>query len=154
MAEYSAIANQTINPGESVIFTLTPVPCNRGLIMHRDGSGVFILSGYTPFNSCCPCRRQNALYFADFSANIAVPTGQTPGQISVAFALEGSTLQDSVMSTTPAVVEEFFNVSKATNVPVFRGCCESFSVRNVSDIPIIMSNANLVITRPDLVMSY
>ena len=84
----------------------------------------------------------------DFGANIAIPTGSAVGPISVAFELEGSTLVGTTMTVTPAAVEDFFNVSRATNVPIWLGCCESFSVRNVSDIPILVQNANLVITRP------
>ena len=48
MAEYSANALQTVNPGETVIFTEAPVPCNRGFVRHRDDTGVFILSGWLP----------------------------------------------------------------------------------------------------------
>ena len=43
-AEYSANAAQTVQPGGSVIFTESPVPCNRGLVYHRDGSGIFRLA--------------------------------------------------------------------------------------------------------------
>ena len=153
MAEYSAPNRQIINPGESVVFTTTVIPCNRGFVMFRNNSGVFVLVGYVPYVACCPCAQKNAIYAADFGANIAVPEGQTVGPISVALTLEGSTLQDTVMTVTPAAVEEFFNISRATSVSVFRGCCETFSVKNISSIPIAMTNANVVLTRPDLVMS-
>jgi hypothetical protein len=42
------------------------------------------------------------------------------------------------MSATPAAVEEFFNISRAVNVPVWRGCCETVSVKNISDQPILV----------------
>ena len=32
MAEYSNNAVQTVNPGESVVFTLADVPCDRGFV--------------------------------------------------------------------------------------------------------------------------
>ena len=86
-------------------------------------------------------------YMVDFGANIAVPTGETVGPISIAFDLEGATLTGTTMTVTPAAVEQFFNVSRATNVPIWLGCCESFGIRNVSEIPILVSNANLVIKR-------
>ena len=139
MAEYSANAVQTVNPGETIVFNESQVPCNKGLVRHRDGTGNFLLSGRTN----CPCKR-SATYFVDFGANIAVPTGQTVGSISVALSVDGATIPATQMIVTPAAVEEFFNVSCATNVPIFAGCCESFSIRNTSDVPILVENANVV----------
>ena len=40
-AEYSANGLQVVAPGGGVVFTESPVPCNRGYIYHRDGSGLF-----------------------------------------------------------------------------------------------------------------
>lgn len=150
MAEWTAVAEQTVNPGESIVFTDNPVPCTRGLILHREDSGAFLLKGSNGGRSVCYCPclgypRVN--YMVDFGANIAVPTGETVDSISVAFELQGSTLAGTTMTVTPAAVEEFFNVSTATNVPVWLGCCESFSIRNISEIPILVQNANLVISK-------
>lgn len=157
MAEYSANAVQTVNPGESIVFTATPVPCQRGFIRHREGSGNFLLSGWVPTQNrrrCC-CRRVNqAQYLVDFGANISIPDGGTVGPISVAFSLDGSTMPDTTMTVTPAAVEEVFNVSRATNVGVWVGCCESLTVRNTSDQAILVENANIVLTRPDLALTY
>lgn len=139
MAEFSANAVQTVNPGETIVFTESPVPCNKGLVRHRDGTGNFLLSG----RSNCPCKK-SVNYFVDFGANIAVPTGQTVGAISVALSVDGATIPPTQMIVTPAAVEEFFNVSCATNVPIFSNCCESFSIRNTSNIPILVENANVV----------
>ena len=151
MAEYSANAVQTVNPGGTIIFTETPVPCNRGFVRHRDDSGNFLLSGYVPRNyGCNCCRNNNASYLVDFGANIAIPTGGTPGEISVALQIDGSTVPSSTMISTPAAVEQYQNVSRAINVQVWRGCCETVSVRNTSDQPILVQNANIIITRPDL----
>lgn len=152
MAEYSAALQQTVNPGETIIFTEAPIPCTRGLVRHRDDTGSFLLSGYIPnsWRGCC-CNRANAAnYLVDFGCNIAVPTGGTPGQISVAIQIDGSTIASSIMSATPAAVEEFFNISRAVNVPVWRGCCETVSVKNISDQPILVQNANIIFSRPDL----
>ena len=156
MAEYSANALQTVNPGETIIFTETPVPCNRGFVRHRDDTGTFLLSGYVPnsFNCGCCCNRVNsANYLIDFGANIAIPTGGTAGEISVAITIDGSTIPSSTMIATPAAVEQFFNVSRAINAQIWRGCCESIAIRNTSDQPILVQNANVIITRPDLVMT-
>ncbi len=152
MAEYSSNAVQTVNPGETIIFTEAPVPCTRGLVRHRDDSGNFLLSGYVPnYYNGCGCNRANyANYLVDFGANIAIPTGGTPGQISVAIQIDGATLPSSTMIVTPAAVEEYFNVSRAINAQIWKGCCESVSVRNTSDQPILVQNANIIFSRPDL----
>ena len=116
MAEYSANAVQTVNPGESVVFTDAPVPCTRGFIRHRDDTGNFLLSGYVPNTGGCYCRRSNsANYLVDFGANIAIPTGGTVGAISVAITIDGATIPSSTMIVTPAAVEQYFNVSCAVN---------------------------------------
>lgn len=153
-AEYSAVALQTVNPGETIVFTASPVPCERGFVRHRDGSGNFLLNGWIPQTYGCGCsRKKSAIYFVDFGANIAIPTGGTVGAISVAISIDGSTDQASTMIVTPAAVEEFFNVSRATNVAVWRGCCETVAIRNTSDQPILVQNANIVFDRPDLVIT-
>lgn len=151
MAEYSSNALQTVNPGESVIFTESPVPCTRGLVRHRDDTGNFLLVGYVPGGRSCPCvRPQSAVYLVDFGANIAVPTGGTVEAISLAISIDGSTIPSSQMIVTPAAVEEFFNVSRAINAEIWRNCCETVTVRNTSDQPILVQNANIIFSRPDL----
>ena len=151
MAEYSAVAVQTVNPGETVVFTNTEVPCNRGFVRHRDETGNFLLAGYVPPQYGCCCRRQRAAnYMVDFGADIAVPDGETVGPISVAITIDGATIPASTMIVTPAAVEEYFNVSRAINADIWKGCCESVAVRNTSEIPILVQNANIVFSRPDL----
>lgn len=154
MAEYSSNAVQTINPGESVVFTATVFPCARGLVRHGDGTGNFLLSGWVPNNCGCCCNNNvSAEYLVDFGANVAVPTGETVGQIAVALAVDGGTIPYSEMDATPAAVEEYFNVSTAITVPIFNGCCQTVTVRNISDIPIQMKNASIRFSRPDLLYS-
>lgn len=152
MSEFSSTAQQTVNPGEAIVFTNSPVPCERGLVKHRDDTGAFLLVGYVPNRGGCPCRNRNrsANYLVDFGANIAIPAGGTVGEISVALAIDGTTLPASTMSVTPAAVEEFFNVSRAINASVFRGCCQTVTIRNISDQPILVEDANVIISRPDL----
>lgn len=154
MAEYSNNVLQTVNPGETIIFTETPVPCRRGLVRHRDDTGNFLLKGYVPRQFGCPCRRpDSANYLVDFGANIAIPTGGTVGAISVAITIDGATIPASTMTVTPAAVEQFFNVSRAINASVWAGCCETIAVRNTSDQPILVQNANIIISRPDLAVT-
>ena len=156
MAEFSANAVQTVNPGETIIFTETPVPCNRGFVRHRDDTGSFLLSGWVPKQNgrCCCNRAKSANYLVDFGANIAIPTGETVGEIQVSIAIDGATIASSTMIVTPAAVEQYFNISRAINAQIWRGCCETISVRNTSTIPILVQDANIIITRPDLNVTY
>lgn len=151
--EYSNNAVQTVNPGESVIFTNSPVPCSRGLVRHRDDTGNFLLKGNVR-RSSCGCCPATANYLVDFGANVAIPTGGTVGEIDLAIAVDGGTIPTTEISVTPAAVEEFFNVSDATIVPIWRGCCQTLTVRNVSDQPILVRNANIIFSRPDLNVTY
>lgn len=153
MAEYSANAVQTVNPGETVVFTESPVPCKRGFVRHRDDTGNFLLSGWVPRKSC-GCKADSALYLIDFGANISIPTGGTVEAISVAFTIDGATIPSSTMIVTPAALNEYFNVSAAVNASIWNGCCESFAVRNTSSQPIQIQNANIIFTRPDLAITY
>lgn len=155
MAEYSSAVVQTVNPNQTVIFTESPVPCTRGFVRHRDESGNFLLSGYVPMKSC-GCRAQSALYRINFGGNIAVPTGQTiPAEgISLAITIDGSIIPASTMIYTPNAVEEFGNVSREINAQIWRGCCESVAIVNTSDIPILVSEANIIFSRPDMDVTY
>lgn len=154
MAEYSANAIQTVNPGETIVFTESPDPCEKGLVRHRDGSGLFLLSGWMPRKVGCCKRNKSANYLVDFGANIAIPTGGTVEEISVAITIDGSTVPSSTMIVTPAAVEEFFNISRAINVDIWNGCCETVSIRNTSAQPILVQSANVIFSRPDLTVSY
>lgn len=142
MAVFSADAVQTVNPGESVVFTTTVDPCRCGLVRHRDETGSFLLKGAVK----CP-RQQSAGYIVDFGANIAVATGGTVGPISLGIAIDGTTIPASEMIVTPAAVEEFFNVSREITADIWAGCCESLSVRNLSDQPILVQNATIDIVK-------
>ena len=155
MAEFSNAVNQNVAANQPVLFTSNPVPCNRGFVRWREGSGVFNLSGYVPNRYGCRCRQQkSAIYLVDFGANIAIPTGGTVGEISLGIAINGSIIPSSIMRVTPAAVEEFFNVSRAINVQVWRGCCEDVSVVNTSDADILVADANIIFSRPDLAVTY
>ena len=139
MAEYSANAVQVVNPGEAIVFT---------------DSGNFLLSGWVPNRQGCSCRSKSANYLVDFGANISIPEGGTAGEISVAISIDGSTVPASTMIVTPAAVNEYFNISRAINVEVWNGCCETITVRNISDQPIQIQNANIIFSRPDLAITY
>lgn len=152
MAEYSANAVQTVAPNGTVVFTDTSVPCTRGLVRHRDDSGSFLLKGYVA-RSSCGCCPESAIYMVEFGANIAIPTGGTVEPISLALAIDGAVIPSSTMIVTPAAVEEYFNVSVAVNAQIWRCCCEALTVVNTSAQDILVQNANIVISRPDLAVT-
>lgn len=141
MAEWSSNAVQTVNPGESVIFTENPVPPVTSLVRHRPGTGVFMLTGVNT-----PCRKSSN-YLVTFGANIAIPTGGTVEDISLAVAIDGATIPSSQMMFTPAAVEEYGNVSCNVNAAILCGCCESVTIRNISNQPILVQNANVIFAR-------
>lgn len=90
-------------------------------------------------------------YLITFSGNIAVPTGETVGEISLGIAADGSVMPGSIMRATPAAVEQYFNVSTQhyIDVPDCCGnvCCVDVSVQNTSDIPVLVDNANVTAVR-------
>ena len=139
MAEFTNVNLQSVLTNQNVLFTENPVCGNNCNIMHREGSGIVTLRGNTS-----QCR---ALYRVDFGANIAVPTGGTAGEISIAIALEGEALSSATATVTPAAVEQFFSVYRSVFVCVPRGCCLTVSVENVSDQTISVENANLIVER-------
>lgn len=145
-AEYTAVERQIIQPNGYAIFTAAPVPCTKGFVVPRLGSGLFQLSGLgVPRMGGCCCNRRvlGVNYGIDFGANIAVPEGETVGEISVGIALGGTAIPSSIMTVTPAAVEQFFNVSRDITAQVVAGCCQTIAVQNLSTIPIAMVDASI-----------
>lgn len=90
-------------------------------------------------------------YLIAFSANIAVPTGETVGEVSLGIIADNGILSGSTMRATPAAVEQYFNVSSQhyVEVPICCGavCCVDIAVQNTSDIPVLVDNANITAVR-------
>lgn len=137
--EITANAIQNVGTGQVVVFTETAVPGNMSMI-HREGSGLVGLRGLTN-------GQLRARFLVNFSANIAVPTGETVGPISLAIAINGEPVATSTMISTPAAVDEYNNVSAGIFIDVPVGCCSQISVENTSTIPVSVQNANLMIER-------
>lgn len=151
-AEYSANEVQTVEANAPVIFTESPVPCNRGLIFHRDESGIFRLANNAGSNGCncncgCGCRRlYETVYRIGFHANIAIAEGGTVEPIQLTVSIDGEPDPSSTMISTPAAVGDFQNVGADIFVAVPSLCgCESVSVRNTGTQAIDVQNANLTI---------
>lgn len=152
-AEYSANAAQTVEVNAPVIFTESPVPCNRGLIFHRDESGVFQLGNNSPVRNCgcnCGCngcrKVYETLYRVSFHANIAIAEDGEIEPIQLTISINGEPDQSSTMIATTAAVGDFQNVGAEIFVAVPSLCgCESISVRNTSTQAIDVQNANLTV---------
>ncbi len=156
MAEYVYNPVQRVQPNQNVLLQ-SSIPCNRGYVYHRDGSGILTLKGIVNNPSCCFAR-----YQVTFNGNIAVPSDGTAGPIAIALAINGEPIQTSRAIVTPADVaadppttENFFNVTSTAIINVPRGCCLTVSVENDSEgataadpaPAILVQNANLVVDR-------
>lgn len=149
MAEYVYNPIQLVQPNQNVLLQ-NAIPCNKGYVFHREGSGILTLRGIV--NNTCGCF---ARYQVTFNGNIAVPEDGTVGAIAVAIAIDGEPIPTSRAIVTPAAVDEYFNVTSTAIITVPRGCCQNIAIENVSegataaDAPtaINVQNANLVITR-------
>lgn len=141
MAEYISNDVQEVQANQNVVL-YDSIPCNKGYVYHRNGSGIITLKGvvnnaYANF----------ARYQVTFNGNIAVPTDGTAGEIAIALSLGGEILQTSKGIVTPTVVDSYFNVTSTAIINVPRGCCFTLAVENASEGAINVQNANLVINR-------
>lgn len=134
MIELINTAVQTVQPGQSVVYNTAAVRSSCGRERHRAGSA---------FVTLLPPGR----YLVTFSGNIAVPTGETVGEISLGITQDGEVLGGSLMRATPAAVEEYFNVSSQHYVDTYCQCCVNVGVLNTSDIPILVDNPNITVVR-------
>lgn len=149
MAEYVYNPIQLVQPNQPVILDAS-IPCNRGYVFHREGSGIVTLRGIVN-NSCANFAR----YQVTFNGNIAVPTGGTVGPIAIALVIDGEPILTSRAIVTPAAVDEYFNVTSTAIITAPKGCCFNVSVENVSfgataagtPTAINVQNANLVVSR-------
>jgi len=141
MAEYVNNAIQEVEANENVLLT-DSIPCTKGYVIHRNGSGILTLRGIV--NNAC---NQFARYQVEFNGNIAIPTGGTVEEISLALAIGSEAIQTSRARVTPAAVENYFNVTSLANITVPKGCCYTLSVENTSGQTIEVQNANLTIER-------
>ena len=139
MMEITANAIQTVAPNQAVLFTETAVPGNISMI-HREGSGLVGLRGLTNGQT-------RARFLIEFGSNIAVPTGETVGPITLAISINGEPVLTSSMISTPTAVDAYNNVRASLYIDVPIGCCSQVSVENISTIPVSVQNANLIIER-------
>lgn len=148
MAEYVYNPIQLVQPNQNVLLNGS-IPCGKGYVYHREGSGLLTLRGIV---NGCGCF---ARYQVTFNGNIAVPTDGTVGSIAIALSIAGEPIQTSKAIVTPAAVDEYFNVTSTAIITVPKGCCTNIAVENVSegataaDTPtaINVQNANITVSR-------
>lgn len=142
MAEFVANAVQNVASGQDILFTEDIIECSRGNVIHRQGSGLFVLRGVVNNPTGCFAR-----YWVDCGCNISIPTGGTVDPIQISLAINGEALPTSTAIVTPAAVGDFWNVNVFAYVTVPKGCCFTVAVQNSSDQAIDVQNANIVINR-------
>lgn len=126
MSEYvQAQSPQNVPFGQNLLL-IDSIPCPRGQVIHRNGSGILTLRGCASGNSCF------ARYEVTFNGNLAVPEGGTAAAIAVALAIDGEPLQSSRAIVTPAAVEQYFNVTSVAIITVPKGCCYTVALENVN----------------------
>lgn len=126
MSEYvQGTPVQNVPFGQNLLL-IDSIPCPRGQVIHRNGSGILTLRGCASGNSCF------ARYEVTFNGNLAVPEGGTAAAIAVALAIDGEPLQSSRAIVTPAAVEQYFNVTSTAIITVPRGCCYTVALENVN----------------------
>lgn len=149
MAEYiqSPGTAQNVPFGQNLLL-IDSIPCPRGYVVHRNGSGILTLRGITP--NCF------ARYQVTFNGNIAIPTDGTVAAIATALAIDGEPLQSSRAIVTPAAVEQYFNITNTAIITVPKGCCYTVAVENVNagvdgnivdEQTISIADGNLVVSR-------
>lgn len=149
--EYLYNEVQTVALYSPIIFR-SSIPCNKGLIIHEDETGNFILRGANTGNCC----NQWTHYQVTFNGNIAIPEGGEVTPIAVALTVNGEPRYVSRAIFTPAAVGDFGNVTSTAIIKVPRCCCYSLGVEavpattdpTVTPAPLIeVQNANLTISR-------
>ena len=135
MAEYRFNAAQTVQANGTIVFSNDFFPCNKGLIVHQDDSGLFQVRGIV--NN--PCAEYGKLKI-NFGANVAIPEGGTVEPITLAITVNGVTEPATTMISTPAAVNEYNNVNREVEIPIPRGCCQNVAITNTSGQAILVQN--------------
>lgn len=150
MAEFVYNEVQLIQPGAAATLE-TAIGCNRGMVLHRPGSGILTLRGIVN-NPCCRFARYRVAY----DGNIAIPEGGTAAEIQLGLAIDGEVVPTSIAAATPTVAEAYWNVSGFAIIDIPVGCCYTVSVENasVSETPattpapaLNLRNLNVEVTR-------
>lgn len=126
MAEYiQSNASENVSLNSPITFD-SSIPCNRGYVIHENGTGIFILRGVVNNPSAC-----KAQYQVTFNGNIAIPTDGAVTAIATGITVNGELRQASKAIFTPAAAGAFGNVTNTAIISVPRGCCFTIAVEYV-----------------------
>lgn len=109
--------------------------CSCGWLAHDLGSGQFTL-----VNKTCNC----ATFEVQFNANI---TAGTTGALSFNIQTNGEAVGGTQMDYTVATANTYGNVSASTLIKVPAGASVIVSVKNISLIPALIKDANIIIKK-------
>lgn len=127
MAEYLTRDAVEVVALNSAIPFVDSIPCNKGYVFHRSGTGIFVLRGIVNNPTACFAR-----YEIEFTGNIAVPEEGEVTPIATAIVVSGESRDGSRSIFTPADVDEYGNVTSRAVVDVPKGCCFVVSVEYVN----------------------
>ena len=144
-SEYSYPLAQVVAAGENILFLNGDRCCKKGLILHNDTSGIFRLKGICKNCSC------KVTYKVSFHANVAVAPAADGGvlePVALALTQNGETLLNTVSTVTPAAIGNVWVANFETIIELPCGCCDTVSVRNISDTTAItVTNSNILFER-------
>ena len=141
--EITANASQVVKPNGNVMFEGIRTPGNASII-YQCGSGLVTLRGL--------CNGQpRARFRITFSGNLKADSTMTIGgvtMLSLAIATNGEAVPISTMTTTVGDTTSTYNVGTEILVDVPACCCQTISVKNITDdITVNVLNANLIVER-------
>lgn len=130
MIELATTAQQTLAPGQAVLFDSTVMQSRRGE-SHRANSGIVRLMA--------PC----TAYKVEANANVS---GTAAGQVQLAISLDGEAMPEAVMDSDVTTAGLFNSVSTGTTVKNGCKCCSQLSVVNTGTVDVVVdAGANLII---------
>ena len=141
--EYSYIPSQFVEADENILFLNGNRCCKKGLISHNDSSGVFRVKGVY---NCC-----KTIYRVNFGANVAIAPADEGGvvePITIALTQNGEVIRNTIRTVTPVAIGDLWAIGFETFVELPCGCCDTITIRNISETTTIeVENANLIIDR-------
>lgn len=136
------VPTQTVASQANVLFAVDRIrsrrgeACNGGWLFHDLGSGQFTL-----VNKGCNC----AIFEVQFNANI---TAGTTGALSFNIQTNGEAVGGTQMDYTVATANTFGNISASTRIKIPAGASVVVTVKNISLIPALVKDANIIIDKP------
>lgn len=133
-------AVQTVESTKNVLFSNDRIrtnsckSCCEGWLSHDLGSGLFTIT-------------KPGIYEIGFNANVATPTDVELNPITLNITNAGESISGGEMVTTPAAVEEYYNVAATILLRVTCNSSVTISIKNNSANNIFVSQANLFIIR-------